>query len=119
LLLVVEDDPAVLYAMSLFLEACDFEVRTASEGTQALDRLEVGGRLPDLVISDYRLPGGMTGADVIRQLRSAAGIELPAILMTGDTSADRLREAEALGCHLVHKPAGEDDLLPLIRELVG
>lgn len=117
-LLLIEDDPAVLEAMSLFLAVWDFQVTTALDGAQALTLLEGGAEVPDLIISDYRLPGGSTGLEVIQQIRTAVGRKLPAILMTGDTAGARLCEAEESGCRLVHKPAREGDLLPIIRELL-
>ena len=80
--------------------------------------MKSGGEPPGLVISDYRLPGDVTGLGLIEELRAATRPDLPSILITGDTSAGRVREAEALRCHLVHKPATADVLVPLVRNLL-
>ena len=65
----------------------------------------------DLVLTDYRLPNGATGAQVIelvRQSRSHAGIA--GLVMTGDTSPERLIEAQKVECRLLHKPVNPGDL---------
>lgn len=59
---------------------------------------------PDVVISDYRLREQRTGVEAIAALRELAGLVLPALLITGDTASDRLREAQASGIALLHKP---------------
>jgi len=59
---------------------------------------------PDIVISDYRLREQRTGAQAIAALRAELGAALPALLITGDTAPDRLREAQASGVPLLHKP---------------
>jgi CheY-like chemotaxis protein len=71
------------------------------------------GEVPalDLVLTDYRLPNGATGAQVIelvRQHRSHIGIT--GLVMTGDTSPERLIEAQKVECRLLHKPVNPDDL---------
>ena len=48
----------------------------------------------DLLISDYHLDGRLTGYDVLQQLRSRHGREVPAILLTGDLPA----AARSSGC---------------------
>ena len=66
--------------------------------------------LPDLIISDYRLRESLTGAQAIAALRAAAGVDVPALLITGDTAPERLREAHASGIPLLHKPVAPERL---------
>ena len=54
-LLVVDDDPSLLLAVSETLRAEGYDVVTARRGADALVRVAEG--LPDLVISDIRMPG--------------------------------------------------------------
>jgi CheY-like chemotaxis protein len=71
---------------------------------------------PGLVVSDYRLRELRTGAEAITALRAEFGSRLPALLITGDTAPERLREARAVGVPLLHKPVSPAQLY---RRLVG
>ena len=63
------------------------------------------------VISDYRLREGRTGAQAIAAVRALMGAGLPALLITGDTDPERLREATDSGVILLHKPLSPGQLL--------
>ena len=52
------------------------------------------GSTPDLIISDFRLQDGATGIEAIARLRNAFGAAIPAFLISGDISPERLREAQ-------------------------
>ena len=74
---------------------------------------------PALVISDYRLREQRTGAQAIAALRKAHGAALPALLITGDTAPERLREAQASGVPLLHKPVDTYELFFKIKQLLN
>lgn len=82
----------------------------AVSAEEAIGRLRGTGQIPDVVLADYRLQGGMTGSDAIRRVRQALASTVPGILLTGDTSPDRLKEARQSGFLLLHKPIWPDDL---------
>jgi CheY-like chemotaxis protein/anti-sigma regulatory factor (Ser/Thr protein kinase) len=110
--LVVDDDHAVLTALELLLEDWGMRVVRAGAYEEVVELLSEG-EVPalDLVLTDYRLPNGATGAQVIelvRQHRSHIGIT--GLVMTGDTSPERLIEAQKVECRLLHKPVNPDDL---------
>ena len=67
-LLVVDDDPGLLLAVSETLRAEGYQVQTARRGAEAMVR--VAEALPDLIISDIRMPG-MDGYALVRNLRAA------------------------------------------------
>jgi CheY-like chemotaxis protein len=74
---------------------------------------------PRLILCDLRLHGPDDGLAVIEQLRSGFNDDVPAILVTGDTGPDRLRDAAASGLGLLHKPVSEAALrLAIARALV-
>ncbi|VTU37112.1 ATP-binding response regulator [Variovorax sp. RA8] len=100
--LVIDDDESVRTGMRQLLGAwgCACDVADSIEEAQALAR----AHRPGLVISDYRLRELRTGAEAISALRSEFGANLPALLITGDTAPQRLREARATGVPLLHKP---------------
>ncbi len=106
--LVVDDEVAVRAGMLHLLRdwGCDCEAAETIEEALALARI----RRPDLIISDYRLRGQRTGIEAIVALRALLGDALPALLITGDTAPDRLREALASGIPLLHKPVSPSQL---------
>jgi len=71
------------------------------------------------VIADYRLREEKRGAEAIERIRAACGTDIPGIIITGDTAPDRLREAEASGYHLMHKPVRPVRLRALLNYLVA
>lgn len=107
--LVIEDDADVLQGMLHLLR----DWGCVSEGAADIDEaLDLAQRLvPQLVISDYRLREGRTGAQAIAAVRALMGAGLPALLITGDTDPERLREATDSGVILLHKPLSPGQLL--------
>ncbi|MEO5738259.1 MAG: hybrid sensor histidine kinase/response regulator [Variovorax sp.] len=106
--LVIDDDEAVRGGMRQLLHGwgCACDVADSIEEAQALARAHP----PGLVISDYRLRERRTGAEAIGALRAEFGAALPALLITGDTAPERLREARASGLLLLHKPVSPRQL---------
>ena len=77
-ILCVDDDPDALKVLDWFLTSDGFVVRTAASGVDAL--LQVKEQLPDLVITDYAMPG-MTGLQLCKSLRAQlATRHIPIIL---------------------------------------
>ncbi len=107
--LVVDDEEAIVTAMKALLESWGCEVRGATSVASATAVLEAMGERPDLMIVDFRLRNGETGIDIAQQASARHG-RIPAILLTGDTAPDRLREAVESGLRLVHKPVTGDAL---------
>jgi len=106
--LLVEDDEGVLSAMSDLLLTWGCGCETATDVDQALARLDAF--TPDLVLADYRLRDHRTGLEAVARIRERLGAGLPALIITGDTAAQRLREAHASGLMLLHKPVPADRL---------
>ena len=108
LLLVLEDDESVRTGMCQLLQQFGWECLSAETLEEALAHVE--HRLPDLMVSDYRLRGQLTGVDAIAAVRERLGQQLPALLITGDTDPERLRDAHASRVQLLHKPVVPDAL---------
>ena len=83
-----------------------------------LAKLAGVSKLPDLIVSDYRLRGAENGIQVVELLRGEFNAEIPALLVTGDTAPDRLRDAEASGLPILHKPVNPARLRTLIANLL-
>jgi len=104
LALVVDDDALVLMGLQAILQNWTYDVITATSGDEAVERVRSAGRLPDIVIADYRLRNGEVGPQVIQRLRDVAGVSAPGIILTGETGPEHEEEAALHGFELVHKP---------------
>jgi two-component system, chemotaxis family, chemotaxis protein CheY len=115
--LVVDDDPDILDALSEILEAEGYGVTRARNGQEALDRLEPSP--PGLILLDLMMPV-MDGWEFARRMRqrSPEVSNLPIIVLSADRNVGaRAREIGAVG-HLA-KPFELADLLNLVRGTVG
>ena len=112
-ILLVEDDPTVRDATKLLLETEGHDVCMAVDGEAALEQVQNGAR-PNLIISDYRLPGA-DGYEVIRKIRQFFGSELPAILVTGDTTVVDVADESFPSCTVIYKPIDTNALIQLVN----
>jgi len=115
LIVVIDDDALVLDGMRGLLQGWGCRVVTADSEKAALAGL--AGQ-PNLVISDYFLANGTTGIDVIGRLRARFAAAIPAFLISGDTTSERMREAEASGLPLLHKPVTPMALRSMVNQLL-
>src|SRR2546430_1116097 len=104
LVLVSDDDPLVLEGMGGLFRSWGCHLLVAGTDSEALAGVIDRDRPPDLIVSDYHLSCGKTGIEVIEGLRRTLSAEIPAFLVSGDTSPELLRQARASGYHLLHKP---------------
>ena len=117
--LIIDDELDVLNGMRTLLTQYGCDVALADSGEQALKLVIANSCIPDLIIADYRLRNDQTGDTAIAQVREEVNTDVPAIIITGDTSPERLREALASGFLLLHKPVVIEDLLAVINTLAG
>ncbi len=113
-LLLIDDDEAVLDSTNLFLEVSGFTVLTARSASEAMTTL--GNTVPDLVITDYGLAQQETGVDLLKRIRKHLGLEVPAIVITGDTSLQKELREVVTDIQIVCKPIDSQTLLELIKE---
>lgn len=116
-ILVIDDEVAIQEAMSTLLVGWGHSVVAAGSCTEMLDRAAGFTITPDLIISDYRLRDDENGIATIERLRTEFNNDIPAILITGDTAPDRIREATASDCFLMHKPVSNSRLRAAIINL--
>jgi two-component system, sensor histidine kinase len=117
LVLVVDDELAIQVAMKSLLQSWGYEAVAAGSGDEMLERIVKHPAVPRLIICDYRLRDGGTGLAVIERLRSEYNQDIPGMLITGDTAPDRLKEAQASGYLLLHKPVPNARLRAAITHL--
>jgi signal transduction histidine kinase/CheY-like chemotaxis protein len=116
-ILVVDDEGPIRDAMRTLLTTWGHSVVAAGSGREMLERIADCATRPDLIISDYRLRDDENGIDVIQRLRLEFNDDIPGILMTGDTAPDRIRDASASSCFLMHKPVSNSKLRAAITNL--
>lgn len=113
--LIVDDDAAVRHATRRLLEINGFDVREAGAGDEALALMSEGFQL-EAIVSDYRLPG-YNGVEVIRKVRKAVGLDVPAVLVTGDSI---FRPPQPLQrCSVLNKPVRGEELIAAVEKLTG
>jgi signal transduction histidine kinase/CheY-like chemotaxis protein len=116
-ILIVDDAPIVLEGTSGLLGKWGYSVVTAASDETALVQLAERDQRPDLIISDYHLANGKTGIEAIERIDAAFGASIPAILISGDTAPERLRDARDKGYILLHKPVDPMRLRAVMHQL--
>lgn len=114
--LVVDDEELVRQAMCTLLIEMGCQARCAGSTREAV--LACMQQAPDLLLIDYRLRGNDDGLSAVRSLRNLVP-GLPALLISGDTAPQRLRDAQAAGLDLLHKPVGAEQLVSAIRRVLA
>ena len=116
-LLVVDDDPGLLLAVSDTLRAEGYEVATARRGADAL--VQLAQTLPDLIISDIRMPG-MDGHQLVRNLRSNPRTRLVPIvfLSAKDETADRIEGFRTGVDAYLTKPFDSEELAAVVAAIL-
>lgn len=108
-ILLIDDNEAVRIGTQELLMTWGFECDSVESIEEAL--IAAQKHPPSMIISDYRLRENRTGAEAIDELRGTLKIPLlPALLITGDTSPERIKEASAYGVPLLHKPVETSEL---------
>ena len=101
----------------MLLEAMEYRVRAAESASGARSLAGDRDDLPDLIITDYRLPEAVTGTGLVEQLRAQAGRRIPAIILSGDITLGALEDG-ITDCILLRKPVIISDLEQGIRQLL-
>lgn len=114
LLVIVDDDAAVLGSLALALELEGFEVRAYRDAESLL--AEDGAAGADCLIIDQKLPGH-TGVQLLQRLR-AQGVTAPALLITTPTPAAAALAA-ANDVELVGKPLQAAELVEIVRKRIA
>ena len=114
LVLIVDDEPAMLRALRINLRVREYDVATAATGREAL--AEARQRPPDAVILDLGLPD-VDGMEVIRRLRGWS--RAPVIVLSGHTGpGDKIAALDAGADDYVTKPFSMEELLARLRAVL-
>ncbi len=111
---LVEDDPDIRQIIVELMQRWGCRVFGGELPGEVLGNMDTDADRPDVVVSDYRLPQGVTAVQVIRQVRERWGGDIPAIVLTGDMAPEVLHEIQASGAVLLNKPVAPARLRSLI-----
>ena len=115
--LVIDDEVQVLQSMRHMLESLGCDVMLAESARDALKVIALTDTMPEVILSDYRLRDDLNGVDAVAAIRESLDCEVPAIIITGDTSPERLKEVSGAGMHVMHKPVNPDELHEVMHGL--
>ena len=118
-ILVVDDDPPVARATLLLLEVEGHDAQWLAGAEDWRRWAGAGPAMPDLIVAELRLRSELTGIDAIREIRRALRRDVPALLVTGDSSR---QTAEAAGacerCELLSKPVIPEVFLERVNRML-
>ena len=117
-IIVVDDDLDVLEAMRSVLIMWQHEVLLAPSLPVLMARLSQGDYpVPDLLMVDYRLAENKTGVDVVNQMRAFFDQEIPAVIISGDTTLGLEALVDIEYTDVFYKPISEKTLKTILRSL--
>jgi signal transduction histidine kinase len=117
--LLVENDPALCQAMVALLEKWQCDVRAAASTSEAMALLGDTIWTPDVVIADQHLEDGDLGNLLIDTVRAHLLRNVPALIVTADTSSALAQAARASGIELMRKPVKPAQLRALLAHLLA
>lgn len=118
-IVVLDDERQVRDALTAILEDWGHGVLSVATPADAVARLSLSGRMPDLVIADFQLGDGLTGVKALHELRERLGPGFTGIILTADTTSDRMREVAESGFGLLHKPLDAARLRDIVAHVLG
>ncbi|HEX5685168.1 MAG TPA: hybrid sensor histidine kinase/response regulator [Ideonella sp.] len=117
--LVIDDEAPIRESLRILLEEWGYDVVCAATAQQAESAVQTQELPPDLILSDLHLGPGPDGIAAIDAVRRIYGYEVPAILVTGDTSHEELRRATDSGHTVLFKPLQARKLFNALHGLGG
>lgn len=117
-ILIVDDSATILTSMNHILSRGGYQVEQASSGEAAMTKLK-GGTKPNLIITDYNMPG-MNGAELIREARRLSSCRFtPMLVLTTESQQNKRDEAKKAGATgWLVKPVDPNKLLEVIKQLI-
>jgi CheY-like chemotaxis protein len=114
---IFEDDQTIFEAYKKALSENGFNVLSLPEKSQDLMRDLAGINHIDCILSDYRL-ATTTGDLIIQLLRDSFGDDIPALIITADTSPQHIQLFKELNIEVLYKPIGYSEIVNAIKNLL-
>ena len=114
--LLVEDEPNIIEAVSFLLSRDGWQVSTHSNGHDAAEVIKT--KQPDLLILDVMLPG-RSGFDILSVVRSSENVaEIPVLMLTSRGQNKDREMAERLGAtRFMTKPFSSSEIIEVLHEM--
>lgn len=116
-IMVIDDEASVREGTQNLLELWGYDVVTAADQQEAIAQLRQQAQVPDGIIADYRLRENHTGVEAIHAIHAEYNSDIPALIVTGDIAAERLREVNDSGFQMLHKPVAPAKLRAFLRHI--
>ena len=116
MVLVIDNDPAILSGMEALLENWGLEVVTARDPGDVVVTVALAQGLAMLIV-DYQLDDGLMGDTAIAMIRKMAGREIPAMVITADRAEEAKTLLASLALPVLHKPVKPAQLRALLRQM--
>jgi len=118
MVVVIDDEPDVLTGMAQLLDLWGCQILSGDSLPAVLDQISEATDSPAIIIADYRLAAGATGIEAIVRIRDEFNMDIPGLLITGDTVSKRLEEADKNDLMLMHKPISPASLRSAIYQSI-
>lgn len=119
LALLIDDDTIVLLSLRTLLEEWGYDTLISGSPEQAVAIVAESGRRPDVIVADYRLRAGRNGCEAIRDVRNHLGLEIPGVILTGETGAECACDIAQYGLGIIHKPVMPSQLWAALQQMPG
>jgi two-component system, sensor histidine kinase len=118
LVVVIDDEHSIRDGLSELLSLWNYDVVKSADANGVITQLNAQQRMPDVIISDFRLEGDETGSDAIEAINQACKAEISALIITGDTEPGLLSKLKSSGYEVLHKPVPPAKLRTFLRRLI-
>ena len=117
-IVIIEDEEEIRNALKLLLTGWGCKVLELTSIKDVKQKLQLSCK-PDMILADYRLQNHETGVNVIHAIYDYyQDNNIPAIIITGDTAPNRIKEAKESGFQLLHKPVSGGKLRALLNSIL-
>jgi PAS domain S-box-containing protein len=114
----IEDDPGVSRSMAMLLRLEGYEVTSVVTREEAMQQVDVHALRPDLILSDFQLPMGFRGDEIVAEIAARLGFKPPTIMLTGDIANKHTDKAKSVADRILPKPVDVNALLREIKDLL-
>jgi CheY-like chemotaxis protein/two-component sensor histidine kinase len=119
LVMVIDNEPAILASMKLLLERWGCLVIASPDEHQALEYLRQTNNVPAALLADYHLDDEKTGWQAISAIRKLLGSPVPAALITADRGDELRTLMRTQGLPILNKPVKPNRLRALLTSLLS
>ena len=117
--LVIDDEQDILDGMQSILRGWNCKSVAVKDLTSAIHELTESGLIPDLIITDFRLENNASGLDAAEAVQEEFNLDIPVILITGETSPAQVKAAAQADALVLYKPIDSSELEQAIHALIS